>query len=111
MSGTQPVNLVKIEAQVVWRFGRDPDNGDWIAVCDELHMTAIGDTIIELQECANEAVALLFTDLLEEGELDSFLRINGWNLLTPLPSGPRPGVTFDVPQDFRRTSVRELVPA
>jgi len=92
--------VVQIEAKnLVWVGHRDPETGTWIAVCKALNLNAVGDTWAELQECANEAMALLFADLLENSELSDFLYRNGWRLRGPLP---QPGVKplFDVPADW-----------
>lgn len=96
------MEIVQIEAKnLVWQAHQDPQTGTWVGVCKALNLNAAGDTWAELQECANEAMSLLFADLLEEGELADFLHRNGWRLKTPLP---KPGVQprFDVPFDWNR---------
>ncbi len=41
-------------------------------------------------------------DLLEEGELDRFLKDRGWNPGTPIPLVvPHEGIAFDVPMEIR----------
>lgn len=53
---------------------------------------------------------MLFTDLLESGELGAFLRDNGWQA-GPLPTSGR-RVKFDVPFSLNQApSMRELVTA
>ena len=96
VAGTAEV-VVRIRAtNIVWRGVQDPKTGHWIGVCDALNLNAVGDTYLELQACANEAVALLMTDLFETGELEAFLRRNGWTPGGQLPhTGAR--VAFDVP--------------
>ncbi|KKM70313.1 hypothetical protein LCGC14_1442010 [marine sediment metagenome] len=112
MPGTQPTAVVKIEANIQWKMHRDPETHTFTGVCEALHLNAVGDTWKEFQECANEAMELLFVDLFEDGELEQFLRINGWQLLTPLPARGQPEPQFDVPFSLDRTaSVEDLVPA
>ena len=103
--------IVQIEANLVWKVLRDPATDTWIGVCDALNMNAVGDTWAEFQECANEAMSLLFTDLFEDGELESYLRANGWHLGSPAPApGSKP--RFDIPFDSHRAaSVEDLIPA
>lgn len=105
--------VVQLEAtNLVWQGMRDPDTGQWIGVCNALNLNAIGDTWMDLQACAAEAITLLLLDLFEDGELDAFLREHGWRKLTPLP---RPGTAqpaFDVPFSWDRAeSIKELIPA
>jgi hypothetical protein len=102
---------VQIEARLVWEVARDPQSNAWIGVCRPLNLNAVGDTWAEFQECANEAIALLFTELLKRGELGDFLRSHGWMPTTPLP--PRDArVQWDVPyQTQMRAAAEELVPA
>lgn len=100
---------VQIEANITWKVARDPDSGDWVGVCDALNLNAIGDTWADFQECANEAIELLFQDLFREGELDQFLLEHGWRPMTALPE-PGRNVRFDVPNHTTiASSVDDLV--
>lgn len=104
--GKKPV-LVQIEGQVQWLVARDPRDGHWFGVCPMLNLNAAGDTWTEFQECAEDAMELLFESLFENGELDEFLRSHGWRY-TPRP---RPGtrVRFEIPFGIEhRTRVDEL---
>ena len=104
------VFLVQIEASIVWESYRDPRTGTYTAVCRMLNLNAVGDTAAELQACANEAMQLLFEDLFETGELEKFLRENGWRPRGELPS-PDKSVRFDIPADWRqRQRFEELIP-
>jgi predicted RNase H-like HicB family nuclease len=108
---TKPV-LVQIEANLLWEVARHPSTGRFIGVCRPLNLNAVGDTWAEFQECANEALQVLFADLFKEGELEEFLRRNGWRVLTPLPARSSPTPRFDVPFSLeRRARFEELVPA
>ena len=99
---------VQVQANVAWSVARDPQSGLWVGVCEPLGLNAIGETWIEFQQCAAEALGLLLVDLFEAGELDQFLRERGWSAQTPLPPrGKR--VRFDVPfKVVERSDVREL---
>lgn len=109
MFKSKPV-LVQIQATVAWEVVQDPADGHWFGICRALNLNAIGDTWAEFQECANEAIELLFQSLLKHDELDGFLRKNGWNA-TPVPH-PGTRVRFDVPFTIeRKTRFEELTAA
>jgi len=102
--------LVSIEAKLVWEVSRDPETQTWIGVCRPLNLNALGDTWAEFQECANDAIALLLTTLLREGEFEPFLRKHGWTPSIVPP--PTANVRWDVPFEVERLSrVRQLIPA
>src|SRR5262245_3688363 len=89
--------MVKVVAtNVKWRVARDPESGEYVGICDALNLNAAGDSWEEFQACANEAIELLFKNLYEENEVESFLRSQGWTLMGELPkSGKAP--RFDLP--------------
>lgn len=103
--------IVQIQAQILWEVHHDPESNKWIGVCRMLNLNAVGDTWGEFVECANEAMQLLFEDLFEDGELEEFLRLNGWHPQTPLPArGTR--TRFDIPFDWeRKARYEELLAA
>lgn len=105
------VAVVTIQANVGWKVSRDPRTGTYMGVCEALNLNAIGDTWEEFQECANEAIDLLFTDLFEDSEFDAFLRDRGWRTLGDLPSkGEKP--RFEVPSSLEYTErFNGLIPA
>ena len=104
---------VRIHANVEWAFAQDPDSNEWIGICRELNLNAIGDTFAEVQQGASEAMDLLFRDLFRDGQLEAFLRQRGWTVQsqTTLPkagSAPR----FDTSYVSRIAArARDLVPA
>lgn len=105
------VYLVQIEATIAWESYCDPRTGTYTAACRALNLNAVGDTFDELQACAKEAMQLLFEDLFETGELEGFLRTNGWRPRGELPATDK-RVRFDVPFDWQqRKSAKELIPA
>jgi len=104
--------LVQIEGNLLWEVVRDPHGGRFIGVCRALNLNAVGDTWAEFQECANEAIQVLFEDLFKEGELEEFLSRKGWRALTPLPPRGAGAPQFDVPFSLqRRDRFEELVSA
>jgi len=67
-----------VQGQIVWRIYRDDASGQWIGVCEPIGLTASGDTYSEAVECCNQAMELMFEDLLSSGDLDEFLKLRGW---------------------------------
>jgi len=102
--------LVHIEAKLAWEVSRDPETQTWIGICRPLNLNAIGETWAEFHECANDAIALLLTTLLREGQLEIFLRRHGW--VPSIVPPPTANVRWDVPFDVQQLGqVRQLVPA
>lgn len=91
--------IVRIKAELVWHVVRDAESGEFVGVCPPLNLNAIGETFHEFLECASEVIGLLFADLFEDGELEAFLRQNGWSLIDKLPTGGRTP-SFDVPYEL-----------
>jgi hypothetical protein len=105
--GNRNVQIIQIEANVQWEVAFDPDAKVYMGVCRALNLNAIGDTWIEFQECANDALNALLLDLFRSGEFEGFMRTHGWR-----PSSvPVPGSTprFDVPFMMQKTKMQELV--
>jgi hypothetical protein len=100
---------VTIQGNIQWAVTKDPESGAWVGVCPLLNLNAVGDDWLDLQRYINEAMALLFIDLFETGELGAYLVAHGWTADQPLPEpGSRP--RFEVPYDLMRTgSTRELL--
>ena len=67
--------VVKINSNTdaTWEVFRGP-SGAWVGVCDALGLTAQGDTWDDLVATLGPSVQMLFEDLLESHELDSYLR-------------------------------------
>ncbi len=95
--------LVRIEASIPWHVAYDQSSETWYGVCHVLNLNAVGDTLVEMQQCADEALQLLFTDLFEDNELDRFMALNGW---TYRGSEPLRGIParFDVPIEVLQQS-------
>ena len=69
-------------------------------MCDAMKLVTEADTLDELHSLIEETIQLTLTDLLEDGELDVYLRDIGWR------AGPMPvrqdgrDVEFDVPWEL-----------
>jgi predicted RNase H-like HicB family nuclease len=85
-----------LQAQIEWKYFKDPTSGYWIAVCEPLQQTVSGETWVELNECIAQTLDLLFRELLEKGELDQFLCAHGWKMGRE-ETEEADGVRFDVP--------------
>ena len=95
------VTRVEGRGQLVWTSVR-AKGGNWVAVCESLGLTIQSETWVHLMDDIAHALNALFTDLLQEGELDRFLRERGWQIIGPSPSKPD-DTWFDVPFSARAT--------
>src|ERR1700733_431333 len=88
---------IKIEAKnILWQAKQSATSCRWIAVCQPMNLVMEADSIDELRSLINEAMQLLLVDLLQDNELEEYLRERGWKALPPAPVGKRDGVQFDV---------------
>lgn len=86
---------IRVNSQLLWEVAKT-DSGRWLAVCRPLKLTMEGTSLDELHDSIKDAVQLLLTDLLESGELDSFLQAQGWQKIGPKIVNPGQ-VRFDLP--------------
>lgn len=86
--------LIRIDALVPCRAIQGT-TGRWVGICDPLNITVEGDTWTEMKALTAEAIDLLLADLLETGELDRFLRDQGWTPSHPPVAADEP--RFDLP--------------
>jgi hypothetical protein len=94
------MQVIEVKTTVEWRVWRSPSSGRWIAVCDAMNLAMEADSLDELYSITNEAMHVLLTDLLEDNELDQFLRERGW-ATEHVPGGARGrNVGFKVPWSF-----------
>lgn len=68
-----------------------------------------GASLDELYAHVSDSVQLLLTDLLEEGELESFLRRKGWRAVS-LQDEAQGNVRFEVPMQLLIESARRDTP-
>lgn len=90
------MQIVRLEGRVPWRSFLDRSSGQWIAICKPLKLTVQAETWGELNESIRETLDAIFRDLLVSGDLKKFLREQGWQPMTPIPTRPE-GVRFDIP--------------
>ena len=80
---------INIHANVIWRAIQSKRSTVWIADCGDLGLVVEADSLDDLYSSIIENMELLFSDLLEEGDLDEFLCEKGWqysgNTKTPEP--------------------------
>ena len=102
---TMGMTTIQIQARLAW-LARKNTRGVWIGVCDALGLTLEAATDSDLKSLIEETHHTLFLDLLEDGELDAFLRDRGWQAMGPLPTHfPDGGVRFDVPYEVREALI------
>ena len=54
-------------------------SGKWIGECEALGICIEADDLNDLYGQFRESIALLIRDLMEDGELDAFLKSKGWD--------------------------------
>lgn len=88
----------QIGANVSWRVFRSSTSDMWIGANDDLGQVVQGSTIDELHRAINGLMNDLLLGLMQDDELDGFLRARGWRPVTPIPREiPEDGIVFDVP--------------
>ena len=87
------MTVVQINANLPWKCGRTRD-GAYLGICDPLKITLVADSIPELQEEIGITLDALLRDVMHDGELDRFLREQGWTAVGAIPNGQ---VRFNVP--------------
>lgn len=87
---------VIIHTNVEWRARRGATGKRWIGVCEALNLSMEADTLDELHGLIPETIHLLMTDLLEDNELDRYLRDKGWQAVG-IPTQPEGDIEFEVP--------------
>ncbi len=98
---------VHIDGKFLWRWGRSK-NGVYVAICDAIQQTVQADRFEELIEIMNEALDSTFRDLFKSGDLDKFLRSNGWTKQETSERRKGANVRFDVPFEVKGMGQRDL---
>lgn len=101
----EAITVVNVQANIQWQVSRSPE-GNWIAVCQPLHISMEGSTLEELEANIGDSLQLLLADLLAENELERFLQAHGWRLNTQPPK-PNEKVEFAVPFELLVRSSRD----
>lgn len=73
--------MPKITAQIPWNITQ-AKSGLWVGHSPLLKLSAQGKTKEELRARIGETLNLLFTDLVESGDLKPFLFAHGWEPVT-----------------------------
>ena len=68
--------IVKVEGEAVWQVW-ETENGNWIAEWLQFGSVVQAPDRRELEEDIQDAVDLLFQDLLSEGDIEEYLRDRG----------------------------------
>ena len=98
---------IRIENQSGLRFNVvRASGGNLVGICQSLAITVQSETWVSLLEDIAQTLNLLFADLLEDGELDEFLRDRGFRLLDALPAKPD-DAWFDIPFSPTMTAERD----
>ena len=92
-------NTVFIQAKIEWRAHQSRTSRRWIGVCDSLNLAVEGETLDEVHSLIPEMIHLLMIDLLQDNEMDQFLRARGWHA-TGIPGTPDDDVQFEVPWEL-----------
>lgn len=87
---------IKIQANIQWQAKQSASTNRWICVCEPMNLVLEADSMEEIPSLINEAMHLLLVDLLEDNELDEYLRARGWQA-HPSTKPKGDGVEFDVP--------------
>lgn len=93
--------VVTIQANIPWHAVPSSTSKRWIGVCQPMNLTIEADSLDELHSIIGETMQLTLLDLLQDDELDGFLRTHGW-AASNLPQGRRTGedVAFNVPWEL-----------
>jgi predicted RNase H-like HicB family nuclease len=75
--------VVVIQGSLPWAV-QETREKNWVAVCQPLGLSVEGADREELMASIDESIQMIFTDLLESGELEDFLRSHGWKLQVPV---------------------------
>lgn len=98
---------VHIKGNLIWKWGRTK-RGNYIAVCDSIGQTVQANKFGELLETIYEALDSTLSELFSSGDLERFLRKQGWSH-TDIPARQvSRNVRFDMPFDLKGVRKRDL---
>ena len=99
---------IQVNGQVQWFARYSPSSRRWIGVCDPMRLTLEAETLDELHGVIEEGIQLMLRDLLEDNELEAYLREMGWSA-APIPHGQLPhNIEFDVPWQLVAERARDI---
>jgi hypothetical protein len=99
---------IPIQAKLFWLVAQDARSRFWVAQCPPLQIVAEGETYHKLVEAMNDCIQALFSELVQTGDFENFLREHGWKMTAPLPAKIGPHVRFDVPYEIERRSAHDF---
>jgi hypothetical protein len=98
---------IHIRGNLQWKWGRTK-SGKYVAVCDPLGQTVEADKFGDLLATINEALDSTLHELLSSGDLEGFLREQGWEAENFAAAAPRRNIRFDMPFDMKGMRTRDL---
>lgn len=98
---------VRLQSQLQWHATKSPSSGRWIGVCHAMNLSVEADSLDELHNLIHETLQLVFLDLLEDNELDQFLRERGWRAANLPTQHVGRDVEFDVPWELIAEGARD----
>lgn len=102
------VVTVNVGAAIQWFAHYSPSSGQWIGICDALGLTLEAGSLDELHSVIEEGIQLMMRDLLEDNELESFLRDMGWSMGAIPGNRPAQSVEFDIPWQLVAERARDF---
>jgi hypothetical protein len=85
-----------VQGTVQWQVTEQP-SGRLVAACAPLGVVLEGSDMNDLYACIKEAIQLIMTDLLNNGQLESFLIARGWRPAAALPLPGGEPISFEPP--------------
>ncbi len=98
--------IVHIQGNLIWKWGRTK-RGGYIAICDPIGQTVEAKKFGDLLETIQEALDSTLRELFSSGDLEKFLKEQGWKTENLISSTPR-NVRFDMPFDVKGVQCRDL---
>jgi hypothetical protein len=99
--------VIHIRGKLLWRWGRTK-KGNYVAICDPIRQTVEAEKFGDLLATINEALDSTFSELLSSGDLENFLREQGWKAENLSSALPKRKVRFDMPFDMKGMRTRDL---
>lgn len=99
---------IYVRANLLWQWGRNK-RGTYIAFCQPIRQTVQANRFEELVATMQEAIESTFHELFSTGDLETFLKEQGWRTESPVPPATTTkNVRFDVPFDLKGVRHRDL---
>jgi hypothetical protein len=89
----------KGQAKVQWRTTKSTASKRFVGVCDPMNLSIEANSLDELYSMIPETIHLLMRDLLDDNEIEPFLREIGWQFPGELPKATE-DVRIQVPWEL-----------